>query len=204
MEDITLYMWATPNSRRVSILLAELGLSFAVRPVNIRAGEQHDPKIVALNPFAKVPIVVWREDGHQRVLFESGAILTSFADRYARLLPTEREDRDVVLTWLMVALTSLGPLTGQAHHWSTLATERSAAALKHHVALVERVYKLLDGRLAARRYLADEYSIADIAAYPWIAVSNWTTLELSDYPNLARWFYHVGARPAVIRGMAAP
>jgi len=204
MKDITLYMWATPNSRRASILFEELGLSFTVRPINIRAGEQHDPDIVALNPFAKLPIVVWHEAGARRVLFESGAILTSFAERYGQLLPTARERRDVVLTWLMVALTSLGPLTGQAHHWSMLAEEKSTVALRHHVTLVERVYRLLDGRLRERRFLAGEYSIADIAAYPWIGVSNWTTLDLSDYPNLQRWYELVGSRSAVARGMAVP
>lgn len=128
MEDITLYMWATPNSRRVSILLEELGLSFTVRPINIRAGEQFEPEVVALNPFAKVPIVVWHEYGYQRVLFEPGAILTSFAERHGQFLPVGREERDVVLTWFMVALTSLGPLTGQAHHWSMLSKEKPAAA----------------------------------------------------------------------------
>lgn len=204
MDDITLYMWATPNSRRASILLEELGLTFKVRPVNVRVGEQHDPEVVALNPFAKVPILTWLEGGDRRVLFESGAILSSFAERFGRLLPQQRDEKDAVLTWLMVVLTSLGPVSGQAHHWSTLAAEKPEVALEHHVALVERVYRLLDGRLAESRYLADEYSIADIAAYPWIAVSEWTTLVLADYPNLSRWYEHVGARPAVARGMALP
>lgn len=197
-------MWATPNSRRASILLEELGLSFTVRPVNIRSGEQFEPEVIALNPYGKVPIVAWHEDGGQKALFESGAILASFAERYGNFLPAARKEREEVLTWFMVGLTSLGPLTGQAHHWSALAPEKSAVALKHHVALVERVYQVLDGRLADRRYFADEYSIADIAAYPWIAVSDWTTLDLGDYPNLERWFEDIGARPAVVRGMELP
>ena len=104
----------------------------------------------------------------------------------------------------MVVLTALGPLTGHAHHWSALATEKSAAALKHNVTLVERVYRLLDGRLAERRFLADEYSIADIAAYPWISMSEWTTLDLGDFHNLARWHERIGCRPAVMTGMALP
>jgi GST-like protein len=204
MQDITLYMWTTPNSRRASIMLEELGLTFEVQPVNIRAGEQHDPKIVALNPFAKLPILTWHEEGERRVLFESGAILISIAERNGQLLPSERDDRETTMSWLMVALTSVGPLTGMAHHWSTLAAEKSEAALKHHVSLVDRVYRLLDGRLRQRQYLADEYSIADIAAYPWIAVSDWTTLNLADYPNLERWYEKVGGRPAVARGMELP
>jgi len=204
MEDITLYMWATPNSRRASIMLEELDLEYEVRAINIRAGEQHDPEIVALNPFGKLPIVVWHEAGAHRVLFESGAILTSLAERSGQFLPAPRNERDDVMAWLMVALTSLGPLTGQAHHWSALAAEKSTVALGHHVSLVERVYRLLDRRLKERRFLAGEYSIADIAAHPWIGVSDWTTLDLSDYPNLERWFERVGSRPAVARGMALP
>jgi len=204
MRDITLYMWATPNSRRASILLEELGLRYEVQPVNIRAGEQHDPKIVDLNPFAKLPILTWQEDGERRVLFESGAILTSLAERFEQCLPVARKERETVLAWLMVALTSVGPLTGIAHHWSTLAAEKSDVALEHHVSLVDRVYRLLDGRLRQRRFLGDEFSIADIAAYPWIAVSEWTTLDLENYPNLKRWYDHVSTRPAVQRGMAFP
>ena len=140
MQDITLYMWATPNSRRASILLEELGLTFEVQPVNIRAGEQHDPKIVALSPFAKLPILTWHEEGERRVLFESGAIVISIAERVGQLLPSERDDRETTMSWLMVALTSVGPLTGMVHHWSKLAAEKSDVALKHHVSLVDRVY----------------------------------------------------------------
>ena len=204
MQDLHLYMWATPNSRRVSVLFEELGLSYAVNPVNIRAGEQFTSEVVTLNPYAKVPIVVWHENGVRRVLFESGAILTSFAERNEQFFPTARNERDKVLVWLMVALTSIGPLTGQAHHWTTLAEEKPAAALKHHVDLIERVYLLLNARLAEREFLANQYSIADIAAYPWIAVSDWTTLSLGDYPNLERWYGRISARPAVARGMALP
>lgn len=204
MHNIALHMWATPNSRRVSILFEELGLDFDVKPVNIRAREQFAPEILALNPFGKVPIVVWQDNGKQRVLFESGAILLQFAAAYDRFLAADGPARDHTLSWLMVVLTALGPHSAQAHHWSTLATETSEVALEHYKVLANRVYRLLDEQLAKSSYLAGEYSIADMAAYPWIDVSEWTTLDIEDFPNLAAWHENLGARPAVARGMALP
>ena len=204
MEDITLYMWATPNSRRVSILFEELGLNFAVRPVNIRAKEQFAPEIVALNPFGKVPIVVWSDNGEQRMLFESGAILTYFAEESGQFFPPEPVSRGETLSWLMVVLTALGPHSAYAHYWSALAIDKSTPALNYHVSVAARVYRLLDKRLSEHQYLAGDYSVADIAAYPWIAVSDWTTLDMGDYPHLERWYNSIGLRPAVKRGMKLP
>ena len=198
-----LFAWATPNSQRVSILLEELGLTYEVRPVNIRARAQFAPEVVALNPYGKIPILV--EDG-QRPLFESGAILLHLAETHGRFLPPPGDPaRPATLAWLMVALTSLGPFTGQAHHWTGLAPEKPEAARRHAVALVERVYRLLDGRLGEARFLAGEdYSVADIAAYPWVAKRHWAEMTLDDRPNLARWCAAVAARPAVARGMQVP
>jgi len=197
-------MWATPNSRRISILFEELGLNFDVQPVNIRAKEQFAAEITALNPFGKVPIVVWQESEEQRLLFESGAILIHFAEAGNKFLPVDSKERSETLSWLMVALTGLGPHSASAHYWSDLAVEKSAPALDYHVNFTARVYRLLDDRLAEHEYLAGDYSIADMAAYPWISVSEWTTLNLEDYPNLSRWYKHVGLRPAVQRGMSLP
>jgi len=199
-----LYMWATPNSRRISILFEELGLNFSVTPVNIRAKEQFAPDIVALNPFGKVPIVVWQAHEEQRQLFESGAILIDFAEEGGRFLPTAKVERAETLSWLMIALTGLGPHSASAHYWSDLAVEKSSLALDYHVGITARVYKLLDERLAAHEYLAGDYSIADMAAYPWISVSEWTTLDIADYPNLLSWYEKVSLRPAVKRGMSLP
>jgi len=199
-----LYMWATPNSRRISILFEELGLNFSVTPVNIRAKEQFAPDIVALNPFGKVPIVVWQEHEEQRQLFESGAILIDFAEEGGRFLPTAKVERAETLSWLMIALTGLGPHSASAHYWSDLAVEKSSLALDYHVGITARVYKLLDERLAVHEYLAGVYSIADMAAYPWISVSEWTTLDIADYPNLLNWYEKVSLRPAVKRGMSLP
>jgi GST-like protein len=198
------WLWATPNSNRVSILFEELGLDYAVHGVNIRRKEQFAPAILAMNPYGKIPIVRWRDAEGEHVLFESGAILLDFAERHGALLPASGAPRRSALAWLMVALTGLGPMTGQAHHWTDLAPEKPEAAIAHTVGAVRRIYALLEQRLAAEAYLAGEYSIADIAAYPWIARSDWARLDLADYPHLARWRDRLAARPAVARGMAVP
>ncbi|HEV7263917.1 MAG TPA: glutathione S-transferase family protein [Falsiroseomonas sp.] len=196
------YGWATPNSHRVAIMLEELGLPYEVRPVNIRAREQFAPEVLALNPYGKVPILV--EEGSPP-LFESGAILLHLAETHRRFLPDTGPARAETLAWLMVALTSLGPFTGQAHHWTALAPEKPEAARRHGIGLVERVYRLLDARLEGRDFLAgDAYSVADIAAYPWVAKHGWAEMRIADWPHLARWFAAIGARPAVIRGMQVP
>lgn len=198
-------MWATPNCRRISILFEELGLNFKVEPVNIRAEEQFDSEVVALNPFGKVPIVTWQGDeGEQSVLFESGAILSHFADKHGAFFPAEGSERQETLSWLMVILTALGPHSAYAHYWSTLAKDKVPKAIDYHVKVVSRVYGLLEKRLNDNQYLAGQYSIADIAAYPWIDLSEWTTLNMKNYPNLKEWYKKISNRPAVKRGMNLP
>ncbi len=201
---IEAWLWATPNSNRVSILLEELGLTYQVHPVNIRKREQFAPEVLALNPYGKIPIVRFDGPNGRQTLFESGAILIHFAEAYGRLLPSEPSARAETLAWLMVALTGLGPMTGQAHHWSELAPEKSPVALSHTVSLVERAYGVLDARLAQSRYLGPDYSIADIAAFPWIARHAWATIDLSRFHHILRWYGDIGAREAVIRGMLVP
>lgn len=202
---LTFYGWATPNSQRVAIMLEELGLAYAVRGVNIRAGEQHAPEILALNPYGKVPILVEDTGDGREVLFESGVILIALAGRHGTFLQTEPARRGETLVWLMVALTSLGPMTGQAHHWTGLAPEKPEAARARHVGLAARVYRTMEARLTAVPYLGgEEYSIADIAAWPWIARHMWAEQRLEDYPALHGWFTRIGARPPVQRGMQVP
>jgi len=203
-SELTAYLWATPNSRRVAILLEELDLDYRAVAVNIRAGEQFAAELVALNPYGKIPVVHWLEDGRREVLFESGAILLRLAELAGALLPRDGADRHDVLSWLMMAVSGLSPASGQAHHWTALAPERPAVAAEHAVASAARAYRALDTRLQGREYLARRYSIADIAAYPWIERHGWTTLSLGDYPALAAWFARVGRRDAVQRGMQVP
>ncbi|OSP54896.1 glutathione S-transferase family protein [Pseudoruegeria sp. SK021] len=203
-RDLQAWLWATPNSNRVSILLDELGLDYRVHGVNIRRGEQKSPEVVSRNPYGKIPIVTWSGEDGDRTLFESGAILLDFARRHDRLLPKSGKALDEAMSWLMVGLTGLGPTMGQAHHWTDLADEQPEVARAHSVGLVRRVFGVMDTRLAQVPYLADAYSIADIAAFPWIARSDWATIDLAEYPNLARWHGDVAARPAVQSGMAKP
>ncbi len=203
-RDLKAWLWATPNSNRISILFEELGLDYAVVPINIRRGEQHAPDVVARNPYGKVPIVSWNDASGERVLFESGAILLDFAQRHGRLLPETGQARSETLAWLMVALTGLGPAMGQAHHWTDLAPSKPEEARAHSVGLVRRAYIVLEKRLSEVQYLGGTYSIADIAAFPWISRSNWATLKLQDFPHLARWHDRVASRPAVVIGMSKP
>ncbi len=196
MTQRRLYGWATPNTHRVSILLEELGLDYAVTGVNIRAGAQFAPEVVALNPFGKVPILV----EPPLVLFESGAILLHLAQAHGRFLGGPE-----MLPWLMVALTGLGPAMGQAHHWTELAPDKPAPARDHALAAVDRVFALLEARLAAVPYLAGaDYSIADIAAFPWIARAHWAARGLAQTPHIAAWHERLAQRPAVVRGIAVP
>lgn len=205
IEALETYLWATPNSRRVAILFEELGLKYKVHPVNIRAREQHAAHILALNPYGKLPIVTWREQDQQHVMTESGAILLHFGQFDAELFPERGTMREAVMVWLMMALTSLGPMTGNAHHWTSLAPEHSEIARDHHVALVRRAYAVLEQQLARHEYLAGaNYTLADIAAYPWIVVHEWAAIGLIEFPAIDRWLARVGQRPAVSRGMLVP
>jgi len=204
MLNIVLYAWATPNSRRVTIMLEELGVPYRIHPINIRAGEQFEPPMSTLNPLGKVPVLTWSECEETRVLTESGAILVALAERYTRLLPSEDGPRDAVLQWLMVGLTALAPATGQAHHWRSLAMERCDVAIDHAVTAVRRVYDLLEENLGRQAFLAGDYSIADIAAYPWIERCEWAGLVLHEYPSIERWHGEISKRDAVRRGMAQP
>jgi GST-like protein len=161
--------------------------------------------IVATTCYATVrPIVTWREGSEQRVLVESGAILLAFAERFGRLLPPSGKAREDVLAWLMIALTSLGPLSGQAHHWTALDPEKPPAATEHYKALLARCYRVLDEQLTASEYLADAYSIADIAAFPWVERIGWTGLDLAEFPSVVRWRSTLAQRPAVARGVTQP
>lgn len=204
---ITLYTWGTPNGRKISIALEELGLDYTVRAVDITRGEQLAPDFLALNPNHKIPVIVDDDgpDGAPITLIESGAILIYLAEKTGRLLPTEPRARIEVIQWLMVQMGSVGPMLGQAHHFRRFAPEVIPYAVERYSKEAARLYGVLDTRLSGRDWLAgSDYSIADIATWPWIARHEWQGIDLAAYPAVKRWFDAIAARPAVQRGIEVP
>jgi len=203
---ITLYTWSTPNGRKVSVMLEECGLTYGVRAVDITKGEQSQPDFVAINPNSKIPAIVDTDgpDGAPITLFESGAILIYLAAKTGKFLPPGERGKYAALQWLMFQMGGVGPMFGQAHHFLRFAPEPLPYAIKRYSVETARLYDVLDRRLGEAEYLASEYSIADIATFPWVARHEWQKIALTDYPNVARWFAAIAARPAVQRGMAVP
>ena len=204
---IQLYTWGTPNGRKISIALEELGLAYSVHPVDIGAGAQFAPAFLEISPNNKIPAIVDPDgpDGQPLALFESGAILVYLAEKTGGLLPAAGEARYRVLQWLMFQMGGFGPMLGQAHHFLRYAPETVPYAQKRYHDEALRLYRVLDAALAGQSYVAgDEYSIADIALYPWAAKHDWHCVDLEPFPQIARWLAEVGARPAVARGMAVP
>lgn len=188
---IDLYTWKTPNGRKISIMLEECGLAYEFRAVDIGSGEQSAPEFVALNPNRKIPVIVDHEgpDGRPMVVIESGAILVYLAEKSGRFMPRDPRSRSEVLQWLMFQMGSVGPMLGQVHHFLRAAPERVQYAVDRYGAEARRIYGVLESRLDGRSWLAgDDYSIADIATFPWIARHDWQRIELADYPQVKRWF----------------
>jgi GST-like protein len=193
---IKLYAWHTPNGRKVSVMLEECALPYEVVKVNLGKGEQFTPQFTALNPNQKIPAIV---DGELR-LAESGAILIYLAEKCGgRFFPAAQ--RYAVLQWLMFQMAHVGPMLGQAHHFRLQAKDKLPYAIERYEKEAARIYGVLERELAQREYLAGEYSIADIATYPWIMRYFNFGVQLDDYPALKRWADRIGARPAVQRGM---
>ena len=203
---IELYTWSTPNGRKVSIMLEELALPYNVHAINIGKDDQFKPEYIAINPNSKIPSIVDPEgpDGAPISLMESGAILVYLAEKTGKLLPASGRGRSVAMQWLMFQMGGVGPMFGQVHHFLRAAKEPVPYAIERYTKETRRLYGVLDARLADREYLADEYSIADIATYPWVARYEWHKTRLEDYPNVKRWYDAIGARPAVQKGMAVP
>ena len=203
---IDLYTWTTPNGRKVSIMLEELALPYRVHPINIGKGEQFAPEYVAINPNSKIPSLVDPDGpgGSPAVMMESGAILIYLADKTARLLASSGQDRYAALQWLMFQMGGVGPIFGQVHHFLRAAKEPVPYAIERYTKETQRLYGVLNARLQAHEYLAGDYSIADIATYPWVARSEWHKTNLADFPHVKRWFDALSARPAVERGMKVP
>jgi GSH-dependent disulfide-bond oxidoreductase len=203
---IDLYTWSTPNGRKVSIMLEETGLPYAVHKIDLGKGDQFKPEFVAISPSSKIPAIVDPQgpDGAPITLFESGAILIYLADKTATLLPREPRPRYEVLQWLMFQMGGVGPFFGQAHHFLRFAPEPVPYAIERYRKETARLYGVLDRCLAQHEFLARDYSIADIATFPWVARYEWHQIKLDDYSNVRRWFDNISARPPVQRGMAVP
>jgi GST-like protein len=203
---IELYTWGTPNGRKASVMLEEVGLPYEVHPVNIGKGEQFAPDYVAINPNSKIPTIVDRDGpgGRPISIFESGAILIYLAEKTGTLLSAEPRARMEALQWLMFQMGGVGPMFGQAHHFLRQAPEPIPYASERYVKEVRRLYGVMDRRLGASAYLAGDDSIADVATYPWIARHEWHRVALSEFPHVERWFAAMTARPAVERGMRVP
>jgi GST-like protein len=204
---IELYTWGTPNGRKASVMLEELGMAYNVHPIDIGKGAQHTPEFVALSPNGKIPAIIDSEgpDGEPFAVFESGAILIYLAEKTGRLLPAPPREKYITLQWLMFQMGGIGPMFGQVHHFLRAAKVEVRYAIDRYVKEKDRLYGVLDRRLGAASYLAgDAYTIADIATYPWVARYEWHKTDLNRFPNVKRWFDTISARPAVARGMAVP
>ncbi|MHB8666695.1 MAG: glutathione S-transferase family protein [Burkholderiales bacterium] len=203
---IDLYTWKTPNGRKVSVMLEECGFAYNTHPIDIRHGYQSTRQFLALNPNAKIPVITDSDgpDGMPIVLFESGAILVYLAGKSGRFLPATDCGKYLALQWLMFQMGGIGPMFGQVHHFLRAATEQVPYAIERYTREKNRLYGVLERRLGEAAYLAGEYSIADIATYPWVARHEWHNTDLDDYPNVKRWYDAISARPAVQRGMAVP
>jgi GSH-dependent disulfide-bond oxidoreductase len=204
---IDLYTWTTPNGRKPAIMLEECGLEYSVHPVNIREGDQFKPEFVKICPNSKIPAIVDRDADVS--IFESGAILVHLAEKTGKLLPSKDPGRAKVLEWLFWQMANVGPMFGQAGHFTNAAPEKIPYAIERYASESARLIKLLDNQLAQTEYMAGAYSIADIATYPWLVVG-FPAIKaakpdvVGEGANVARWIAAVGARPAVKKGMEVP
>jgi GST-like protein len=199
---IDLHYWTTPNGHKVTIFLEETGLPYRIIPVNISAGEQFQPEFLAIAPNNRIPAIVDTEPadgGPPLSLFESGAILQYLAEKTGRFLPDNLRGRAEVMQWLFWQMGGLGPMAGQNHHFVQYAPERIPYAMTRYVNETNRLYGVLNTRLADREFIAGDYSIADMASYPWIVPYERQQQNLDDFPHLKRWFLAIGARSAVQR-----
>jgi GSH-dependent disulfide-bond oxidoreductase len=200
---IDVYTWTTPNGHKVHIMLEECGLPYKVHPIDIGAGDQFKPEFLKISPNNKIPAIVDSAgpDGKAISLFESGAILIYLAGKTGRLLPQDVRGKYLALQWLMFQMGSVGPMLGQAHHFRIYAAEKIDYAINRYTTEAKRLYRVMDRRLREAEYFAGEYSIADIAIFPWTRSHANQGIDLADFPNFKRWYEAIDARPAVKRGV---
>lgn len=199
---IDLYYWTTPNGHKITIFLEEVGLDYVIKPVDINVGEQFNPAFLEISPNNRIPAIIDHApaDGGEAIsIFESGAILQYLAEKTGRFLRADLRGRTEAMQWLFWQMGGLGPMAGQNHHFRLFAPEKIEYAIKRYVDETARLYGVMNDRLADREYLAGEYSIADIASFPWIVPHQRQGQNLEEFPNLKRWFDAIRARPAVVR-----
>ena len=198
---IDLYYWTTPNGHKITIFLEEADLPYSIVPVNISKGEQFKPEFLRISPNNRIPAIIDNAPGGGRPVnvFESGAILQYLAEKTGKFLPKDLHGRVEVMQWLFWQMGGLGPMAGQNHHFGQYAPEKIPYAIERYVKETNRLYGVLDKRLADREFVAGDYSIADMASYPWVVPYERQGQRLDDFPNLKRWFETIRARPAVMR-----
>jgi GST-like protein len=205
---IQLYTSTTPNGRKASIMLEEIGLPYQVHHLDLRKGDQHDPKFLALNPNGRIPAIVDEDaPGGPITVFESGAILLYLADKTGKLLAPSGKERYEAIEWVMFQMSAVGPMFGQFFHFARVAPEQLPYAIERYTKEAQRILGVLDGQLGKHDHLAGAYSIADVCTYPWVAGSIEGITAGgggADFPNVRAWLARVGARPAVERGMKIP
>jgi GST-like protein len=199
---IDLYYWTTPNGHKITIFLEEAGLPYRMVPVNISRGEQFKPEFLRISPNNRIPAIVDNAPatgGRPVSVFESGAILQYLAEKTGKFLPKDLHGRVEVMQWLFWQMGGLGPMAGQNHHFGQYAPEKIPYAIERYATETNRLYGVLDKRLADREFVAGDYSIADMASYPWIVPYERQGQKLDDFPNVKRWFETIRARPAIMR-----
>jgi GST-like protein len=199
---IDLYTWSTPNGRKISIALEEMALPYATHPVDIGKGEQFAPDFTRISPNNKIPAIIDRDTGLS--VFESGAILMYLGDKTGKFYPRDTAARVRVHEWLMWQMSTVGPFLGRAHYFLRYNPGKAPFAEEWFHAEARRIYGVLDRLLGGRPFMCGDYSIADIATFPWIARHEWQRIDFADFPNVSRWYRDVAARPAVQRGYSVP
>lgn len=199
---IELYTFTTPNGRKASIMLEEVGIPYDVHKIDITKGKQFTPEYITINPNSKIPAIVDSDTG--MTVFESGAILLYLAEKTGKLLPTETKQRYQVIQWLMLQMASVGPMLGQLGHFKRYAPERIPYAVERYTKEALRLYSIFDKQLEHSEFICGEYSIADIATFPWVASYEFQGLSLDAHPHLKSWVETIQQRPAVQQGMAVP
>jgi len=200
---IDLYTSQTPNGWKASIMLEETGLPYEVHAINLGSGDQKKPEYLEINPNGRIPTIVDRDEDNFAV-FESGAILVYLAEKTGKFLPTDRKGRSTVMQWVMFQMGGIGPMQGQANVFFRYFPEKLPAVIARYHNETKRLYEVLETRLDGREYLCDDYSIADIATWPWVKIHAWAGIEIDDLPRVKAWIERVGARPAVQRGIEIP